>query len=349
MGLPNILIEFKNQASTVAKRGERGIVAVIVLGAPQKVIHLEDATQIPSTLEDDSKDFVKNAFLGGVNPVKEVVLVVSDTIENGLAKLETEKFDYAAVTPDLSSSDATTVATFFKTLRDSKHIKSKVVLPNNAANHEGIINFTTDNIVVGAKTYTTAEYCSRIASLLAGTPLQQSATYFVLSEVDDVPKLTKSALDTKINNGEFCIFHDGEKVKVARAVNSLTTVTGDKTDDYKSIKIVDTMDLIYSDIKRTCEDNYIGKFPNNYDNKCNLIVAIQTYLERLRDDELLDESVTVEIDMASQIDYIKANGGDVSGMSEQEIKEYNTGTNVYISSSFKILNSIEDINIKFYI
>lgn len=37
MGLPNILIEFKNQASTVAKRGERGIVAVIVLGAPQKV------------------------------------------------------------------------------------------------------------------------------------------------------------------------------------------------------------------------------------------------------------------------------------------------------------------------
>ena len=80
-----------------------------------------------------------------------------------------------------------------------------------------------------------------------------------------------------------------------------------------------------------------------------MIVAIQTYLERLRDDELLDESVTVEIDMASQIDYIKANGGDVSDMSEQEIKEYNTGTNVYISSSFKILNSIEDINIKFYI
>ena len=33
MGLPNILIEFKSKASTAIKRGERGIVAVMLIEA----------------------------------------------------------------------------------------------------------------------------------------------------------------------------------------------------------------------------------------------------------------------------------------------------------------------------
>ena len=74
-----------------------------------------------------------------------------------------------------------------KTMRDSKRMKVKAVLPNIAADHEGIINFTTGDIVVGDKTYTAGQYCSRIAGILAGTPLNVSSTYFVLSEVDDVP------------------------------------------------------------------------------------------------------------------------------------------------------------------
>lgn len=31
MGLPNIIIEFKTKASTAIKRGERGVVAVMVI------------------------------------------------------------------------------------------------------------------------------------------------------------------------------------------------------------------------------------------------------------------------------------------------------------------------------
>lgn len=47
---------------------------------------------------------------------------------------------------------------------------------NAAADDEGIINFATDNIEVGAKTYTTAELCCRIARILAGLLLHLSAT-----------------------------------------------------------------------------------------------------------------------------------------------------------------------------
>lgn len=349
MPLPNILIEFKSKASTAIKRGERGIVAIIVVDETHGVTKIEDVTQIPDSLTPANKAYIERCFLGGVRPVRSVVLIVSDTVQNGLKVLETQKFDYVVGPHDMESEAATAMSTFVKGLRDTKGIKVKAVLPNTKGDHEGIINFTTDNIVVGENTFTTAQYCSRIAGLLAGTPLQQSATYYQLSEVDDVPKFTKADLDKKIDAGEFVIFHDGEKVKVARAVNSLTTVGATKSEDYKSIKIVDIMDLIYTDIKRTCEDSYIGKFANNYDNKCNLIVSIQAYLESLRNDELLDENITTGIDMVAQTNYLKGKGEPVEDMTEQEIKEANTQTFVFLESRFKILNAIEDIQINFFI
>lgn len=349
MGLPNILIEFKSKASTAIKRGERGIVAVMIIDKTVGVTKIEDITQIPDGLTEANKAYVERVFLGGVNPVRSVVLIVSDTVEKGLKVLETQKFDYVVGPHDISSEYAAKVATFVKGLRDNKGIKVKAVLPNTKGDHEGVINFTTSSIVVGEDTFTAAQYCSRIAGLLAGTPLQQSATYYQLSEVDDVPKFTKSELDSKIDAGEFVIFHDGEKVKVARAVNSLISLGATKSEDYQSIKIVDIMDLIYTDIKRTCEDTYIGKFANNYDNKCNLIVSIQAYLESLRTDELLDQDIETGIDIVAQTNYLKGKGAAVDEMTEQQIKEANTQTFVFIESKFKILNAIEDIQINFSI
>lgn len=351
MGLPNILIQFKSKASTAIRRGERGVVAVMVIETVESttVEKLEDITQIPDSLSADNKTYVERAFLGGQNPVKYVQLIKTDTVANGLKVLETTTFDYVAAPLGVTSEEATTIATFIKGLRDNKGIKVKAVLPNIKADHEGIINFTISDIVVGKNTYSAAQYCSRIASLLAGTPLSVSSTYYVLSEVDDVPKFTKSELDEKINAGEFVIFHDGRKVKVARGVNSLTTIGQEKGEDYQSIKMVDIMDLIYTDIKVTSEDYYVGKYANYYDNKCKLIVSIQTYLEKLRDEQLLDKDIVTGINMEAQRKYLKEIGMDLTNMTEQEIKEANTKKKVFLMSKYKILDAIEDISIDFFI
>ncbi len=350
MGLPNILIEFKSKASTAIKRGDRGVVAVMIIeSSGHGVTKIEDITQIPEGLTAENKAYVERTFLGGMGPVKYVQLIKTDTVANGLKVLETVKFDYLAAPPEVSSEDATSIATFIKAMRDNKNIRVKAVLPNTKGDHEGIINFTTEDIAVREKTYTAAEYCSRIAGLLAGTPLQISATYYVLPEVDDVPKFTKSELDAKINSGEFVIFHDGKKVKVARAVNSLQTIGQTKSEDYKAIKIVDIMDLIYTDIKTTCEDNYIGKYANNYDNKCLLIVSIQAYLEALYQEALLDKNIVTGIDIEAQSNYLKSRGIPIGDMTEKDIKEANTQSYVFLKASYRILNAIEDISIKFYI
>lgn len=349
MGLPNIIIEFQTKASTAIKRGERGIVAVMVIEEVEKakVTKIEDITQIPEGLTEANKAYVERAFLGGQNPVKYIQLVQAATIAEGLPLLDTFKFNYFAAPPTVEADDVTTIMTYIKGMRDNKKLMVKAVLPNAKGDHEGIINFTTTDIVVGENTYTAAEYCSRIAGLLAGTPLQVSCTYYVLPEVDDVPKFGRSDLDKKIDDGEFIIFHDGEKVKVGRERNSLTTVTAVKGEIMKSIKAVDTMDMIFDDIHTTIDDSYIGKYPNNYDNKCLVIVAVQTYLEILRDKELLDQEITVGIEMEEQRAYLKEKGWDVDNMTEQKIKEANTETWIFISGTYKILHAIEDAKVSF--
>ena len=350
MGLPNIIIEFKNKASTAIKRGERGIVAVMVIEEAESpvVTKITDITQIPEGLTEENRAYVERTFLGGQNPVRYVQLVQAASVAEGLPLLETFKFNYLAAPHDVTDEEVTSIISYIKTMRENK-LKVKAVLPHAEGDHEGIINFTTDDIKVGEKTFTAAEYCSRMAGLIAGTPLSVSCTYYVLSEVDDVPKFSRSELDERINNGELVIFHDGEKVKVGRERNSLVTIGQEKGELYQSIKAVEIMDMIYDDIYTTIEDNYIGKYANNYDNKCLVIVAVQTYLERLRDEALLDENISVGIDMEEQKAYLKEKGMNVDDMAEQEIKEANTETWIFITGAYNILCAIEDAKVRFHV
>jgi hypothetical protein len=346
MGLPNIQIIFKQAGTTAISKGDRGIAALILKDATNNgLITMNDVTEIPSNLSTYNKKQLSDAWVGGVNiPLKVIAFVESTAATDyvaAMAALEVIKWNYLAV-PGITSGDATTVSTWIKGLRDNKDTMVKAVLPNTTADHEGIINFATDDIVVGATTYDVADYCARIAGLLAGTPLTMSATYQTLPEVTDVPHLSVSAFNTAIDAGKFVLMNDGVKVKVARAVNSLTTTTTDKGSNYKKIKLVDIMDQIHDDIKTTIADSYIGKVSNGYDNKCILIIAILAYLAELEASNLLDVGSTVAIDIAAQTLYLVSVGTDTTTMTAQEIKQANTADKVFLASTIKILDAMED-------
>ena len=59
--------------------------------------------------------------------------------------------------------------------------------------------------------------------------------------------------------------------------------------------------------------------------------------------------IFVGIDVKAQRDWLRENGTDVSEMSEQEIKEANTKSNVFMEGSYHILYAIEDITVNFNI
>lgn len=353
MGLPNINIAFSTQAASAIERSEKGVVGIILKDAAGLGAHiLTKPTQVATELGDlgvENQEYVKRAFLGYVNPPRQVIVyVLPDTAEDLAEALDYFAgvvVDYLVGPPTCTATEAGEIAAWIAAQR-ADGFTPKAVLPEIDADNEGVINFTTTGIVVGDKTYTPAEYCSRIAGLLAGTPMTISCTYAPLPEVSAVDKLMKDELDAAIDAGEFVIFHDGQKVKVGRGVNSLQTTTQEKGEVFKKIKIVEAVDMIKRDIKTTAEDNYIGKYANSYDNKCLLISAIKGYFTGLENEGILERGTSVvEIDIDAQEAYLQSKGIDTSKMTLQEIKEAATDDKVFLRARIRILDAIEDIDL----
>ncbi|EJW14863.1 phage tail sheath subtilisin-like domain-containing protein [Paenibacillus alvei] len=347
MGLPKINIMFQGLGASAFMRGARGALAIVLKEDNHNgTFTLYKPTDAPSGLSDVNTKQIELAFMGAESTPSKIYLVIvkrDAAINDVLTELEKIRFDYL-VYPEIAEDEKVKVATWIKSERkEGKMVKT--VLPNHAADHEGVINFTTEDIKVGNVTYTTAEYCSRIAGIIAGTNPSVSVTYQPLMEVESVKAMPKQELDQAIDKGEFVLFHDGEKVKVGRGVNSLVTVTKDKGEDFKKIKVVEILDMWYSDIRRTLEDNYIGKYPNSYDNKVLLIMAIKAYNAGLETDALLDKGSEIGIDLDKQRNFLEGIGVDTSKMTEQQLKEANTRSKVFLRGKLRPLDAMEDIEI----
>lgn len=199
-------------------------------------------------------------------------------------------------------------------------------------------------------TYSAIEYTARIAGILAGLSLDRSATYYQLTEVESVE--TYEDIDSLIDKGQLLLIDEGEGdgVKIARACNSLTTFTTDVGQDFRFIKIVECVDMITDDIRDTFKSDYVGKVINDYNHKMLFISAIMVYFSGLKGN-VLDNSPTaqntVDIDEEQQKNYAILKGEDVAEMTVQQIREYNTGTNVYLTGRITPVNAMEDLTIDF--
>ena len=309
-------------------------------------------SDIPSELSADNKEQITLALKGNVNaPSKLVVYVLGSgdaDYKKALSYFELHKVNWLCCPTIKTDKQEQAVATWVKDQRTAKN-KVKVVLPEQDADSEGVVNYATASATVGEKKYTADKFCSRIAGLIAGTPATEATTFSVLPEVSECTIMERSAMDAAIEAGKFVLYYDGEKVKVARGVNSLTTTSPDKADPWKKIKVVEVMDMISDDLKILVEDYYIGKFVNIYDNKCLLLIAIKSYMEELFRGGLLD-SYEVDLDVEAIRDYLVEHKGmkreDVEAMKDEEVKKQYTDEKVFMKASVTIADVMEDINLR---
>ena len=360
MGLPDIIIEFSRKAVTAIQMGTLGVVGIIIKDAKNNgAMVLRGIDEIPtgdSAFSEENTAYIERAFLGA--PSKVIVYTLpADALDytEAFKYFGTQKVNYLVGAPDITPEQATTFATWVKGLRKSTIRRPVAVLPNTEGDSRAVINFSVVNgseasIEVGEDKYTEAQYCSRIAGLLAGVDLKISATYKPLNEITAIPSAEEEEVDTAVDAGKLTLYNDGERIVIARGVNSLVTVTEVETEDLKKIKINAIQDLIEGDIYSTINKSYIGNYSNSYDNKCLLITAIKGYLRGLEATEggkgyLRADSSTVEINVAKQKLYLESIGIDTSEMDEQAIKEANTGSNVFLKGKISILDAIEDVDI----
>lgn len=366
-GLPQVLIDFKTKGVTAIKRSARGVVALILKCETTDVSNkykIADVSEIPDKVFDEATtDLIKKCLDG--TPLRILVYTLpkanvqsaKNTQTTLLKQLKHVRYNYIAA-PTGTTQEQQDLASYVKSERGIARKTVKAVVANVAADHEGIINFCTEEIKVPNgkdtqgrttyKTYTPIEYTARIAGILAGLALDRSATYFKLTEVESV-KVYEDLTD-RIDKGELHLFdeEDGEGVKIARACNSLQTFTTDKGQEFRKIKIIEGIDMVTDDIRDTFKKYYIGKYINDYDHKMLFVSAIMVYFGQLAGNVLDNRAGNkVDIDEQFQKDYAIIKGEDISKMTVMQIREYNTGSEIGLSGKVKFVDAMEDLKISF--
>lgn len=366
-GMPQIIINFRTKGTTAIKRSARGIVAMILHNETKDEIHnytIRDVSDIPNTgLTDENVDLIKKCLLG--TPLRILVYTLPNTNVEGATKTQANalkmltniKWNWLCA-PTASVQEQQDLASWIKAQRNNKHKTFKAVLSGQAADHEGIVNFCTNDIKVQTDTdssgnpvyttYTALQYTARIAGILAGLALDRSATYFKLTEVESVE--VYEDIDTLIDHGELLLIdeQDGDGVKIARACNSLTTFTTDKGEEFRKIKIIEGIDMVTDDIRDTFKKYYVGKVINDYNHKMLFISAILVYFSEIKGNVLdADAANTVDINTTWQSNYAKLHGDDPTTMSVMEIRQYNTGDTLALVGDIRFVDAMENLKIDF--
>ena len=159
---------------------------------------------------------------------------------------------------------------------------------------------------------------------------------------------TEAEQTKAIDEGKVVLIHDGQKAKIARGVNSLTTIPVGGSADWRKIKIVEGMDLISYYLRTTIESQYLGRYPNTYDNKQLLVAYILEYLQELERAGVLNPGESYcEIDYDRQLNWLKAQGVEVSGLTRQQVLEHQTGSWVFIKCGGRLVDAMEDFEVLF--
>ena len=348
LGLPSFTMIFTGKGVSAVTRSARGIVACILKdstedGSEMNVYRKVDEVDFEKWSEKNF-EYLKLIFEGAPSRVIAVRLAEDEVGYNKvLRKLKDLKWNYLCI-PGLEPADTMIIASWIKQYRTDEKKTFKAVLANCSADHEGIVNLTTENITSGitGKKHTAAEYCTRIAGILAGLSLARSSTFYVMDDISeaDVP----DDPGDRIAAGELIIVFDGKRYKIGRGINSLVTFTKEKTEDVRYIKIVEGMDLYQDDIRETFEENYVGKVINDYDGKQMLVSAFGDYHRELMGN-VLDRSFenSISVDVEAQRNYLESRGMDTSEMDDTAVAMANTGTKVFLTSHVRFVNAMEDM------
>ena len=307
---PSITIAFKERANTIISRGERGIVGLILTDTILKNTDfiVLDSSDIPQGLSEYNKKQIERALIGNETAPKKIICYVMDgedenCYQKALEWVENSICDVIAFSTVATDNAVDTVKTEIKAMRD-RHKKVMCVLPECAADNDGIVGWY--GIVYDENGIEIEEYCSRIAGAIAGTGLTSSICYMTLSDVSNCERLSDTAIDDAVGLGKLIPMWDGEKVKIVDDVTTFQTVTEEKNNSYKVIKLVRDMDLVYNDIYILTRDNYTGKYTNSYDNQCVLLSAVNNYLLQCVSDGLFSYAY-IEFNIEKKRKWVKEN------------------------------------------
>lgn len=272
--LPGSYINFVSLASTTSALGERGTVAIALSlnKAAGTVIELTRAEFAANCKELTGVEYTSTA----VAPLREIFrhankVYVYDLGTDKTASDAVDAFDpYEFNILCAYSADETDVATYItavKSWRDDVGKKCQVVVYNQTTpNHEGVINVVST--VADGDEYALIAW---VAGAEAGCKINESCTNMLYDgEYTIVTDKTQKQLEACIEAGQIAFHLVYGDVRLLEDVNSLTTTTADKGEDFKSNQTIRVIDQIANDIAKLFNTKYLGKIQNNASGRVSL-------------------------------------------------------------------------------
>lgn len=364
MGIAELKISFIEAQRKALNGVSTGVVAMILKDTKEGFFTFEkydEEDENLKSLNTVNKGYIKEAFVGNVQdvrvgtaleerayqPTKVIVCVITDfeNIDSALDRFEQEDFNYICI-PDGTDAETTKLVEFVKKIDSKGNSATAVVTSNTDMDNYSVINVVLpDGYTVNGSEFTANKILPTIAGICAGTPLTQSITYANVQMLEKMPKRTDKDISDLIDAGKITFINKAGKVKIARGVTSLKTTDRTIGESFKKIKLVRLYKFINNTIQNTISDYYVGKVGNSYDNKCLLISDIGDFLKSLANQGLIDNKYTVAINIEENKKYLLEKGVDVNSLTEQELKEANTGSKVFLNIAIKGVDAMEDFYI----
>lgn len=177
---------------------------------------------------------------------------------------------------------------FTKRMREDVGVKFQTVLYNIKADTEGVINVKNASAVI-----------PWLIGAQGGCLVNASCTnklYDGEAVID--ANYTQAQLESAVTSGEL-VFHnvDGE-IRILEDINSLTTLTDEKGEIFRSNQSIRVMDQIANDIALLFKKKYLGAIPNDKAGRVSLWLDIVKHHQALNDmraiENFADSDVVVE-------------------------------------------------------
>lgn len=172
---------------------------------------------------------------------------------------------------------------FAKRMRDEMGVKFQVVVYNNSADYEGVVNVHSAVTDTGVSA---ASLVYWVTGLIAGTAVNASALNHIYDgEFTVNANFTQTQLEGFIDAGYFVLHKVGADLRVLADINSLVTTSSDKNELFQQNQTIRVIDEIANSIATVFNTKYLGQIPNDDEGRVSLwadIVAHHQELQRIR-------------------------------------------------------------------
>ena len=243
-------------------------------------------------IEDVSLSAGTVTLTSGANPT-----ITSVDYVDFLAAIEPYSFNtigYAGT----DSAVKSLFAAFTRRLRDEMGVKFQCVLYNfSSADYEGVIS--VENTINNAQSGEAGNLVYWVTGAEAGCAINKSNTNKKYNGAYDINvSYTQSQLENALDAGKFIFHKVGDEIRVLEDINTLTTFTDEKSDDFKYNQTIRVMDQIGNDIAAIFNTRYLGLIPNDESGRVSLWNDIVKYHKVLDGigaiEDFSTEDITVE-------------------------------------------------------